>query len=42
MEALNRAGTTFIFSTHDPQVMARASRLVHLRDGRVEAIEDRR
>lgn len=36
MLALNRSkGTTFIFSTHDPRVMARARRLVTLRDGRV-------
>ena len=41
MEALNRAGTTFIFSTHDPQVMARASRLVRLRDGHIESDETR-
>jgi len=36
MEQLNRVhGTTFIFSTHDPQVMARAHRLVWLRDGQI-------
>lgn len=36
MEQLNRThGTTFIFSTHDPQVMARARRVVRLRDGQV-------
>jgi putative ABC transport system ATP-binding protein len=28
-------GTTFLFSTHDPAVMDRADRLVHMRDGRV-------
>jgi putative ABC transport system ATP-binding protein len=39
MEQLNRAhGTTFIFSTHDPQIMERARRLIHLRDGQV--VED--
>ncbi|MGC1676236.1 MAG: ABC transporter ATP-binding protein [Candidatus Binataceae bacterium] len=36
MEHLNRAtGTTFIFSTHDPQVMERAHRLILLRDGKI-------
>ncbi|MDE2982431.1 MAG: ABC transporter ATP-binding protein [Gemmatimonadota bacterium] len=36
MEQLNRDnGTTFVFSTHDPRVMERASRLVRLVDGRV-------
>lgn len=29
-------GMTFVFSTHDARVMAHASRIVHLRDGRVE------
>lgn len=28
-------GITFVFSTHDPMVMARARRVVHLKDGRV-------
>lgn len=38
MQQLNRErGVTFIFSTHDPAVMARASRLVRLRDGRIES-----
>jgi putative ABC transport system ATP-binding protein len=36
MEQLNPAhGTTFVFSIHDPQVMERARRLIHLRDGQV-------
>jgi putative ABC transport system ATP-binding protein len=36
MEQLNRShGTTFVFSTHDPQVMERARRLIRLRDGAV-------
>jgi putative ABC transport system ATP-binding protein len=36
MEEINRRdGTTFIFSTHDPSVMARARRIVRLADGRV-------
>jgi len=38
MERLNREkGLTFIFSTHDPQVMERALRVVRLRDGAVIA-----
>jgi putative ABC transport system ATP-binding protein len=42
MEHLNRAtGTTFIFSTHDPQVMERAHRLIRLRDGQVASDEAR-
>jgi putative ABC transport system ATP-binding protein len=42
MEHMNRVhGTTFVFSTHDPRVMERALRLVHLRDGRVERDERR-
>lgn len=40
MEHLNRTtGTTFIFSTHDPQVMERAHRLIHLRDGQIASDE---
>ncbi len=42
MEHLNRTtGTTFIFSTHDPQVMERAHRLIHLRDGQIASDEIR-
>ena len=42
MEHLNRAtGTTFIFSTHDPQVMERAHRLIRLRDGQIASDETR-
>jgi putative ABC transport system ATP-binding protein len=38
MEEINRRdGTTFIFSTHDPRVMARAHRVLRLADGRLEA-----
>jgi putative ABC transport system ATP-binding protein len=29
------AGTTFLFSTHDPRVVARARRVIHLEDGRL-------
>ena len=42
MERLNRErGATFIFSTHDPRVMERARRVVHMVDGRVERDEAR-
>lgn len=42
MENLNRStGTTFIFSTHDPQVMERAHRLIRLRDGQIASDEAR-
>lgn len=38
MEELNqKKGTTFIFSTHDPKVMARASRTLHMVDGRISS-----
>jgi len=38
MEEINRRdGTTFIFSTHDPRIMARAERVVRLADGRIAA-----
>ena len=30
-----KLGTTFIFSTHDPQVMKYARRLIEIRDGKV-------
>jgi len=42
MQSMNeKHGTTFIFSTHDPMVMERATRLVRLRDGLVESDERR-
>ncbi len=42
MERLNREhGTTFLFSTHDPRVMARARRLITLVDGRITDDERR-
>ncbi len=42
MQRLNEEhGTTFVFSTHDPLVMDHATRLVRLRDGRVESDERR-
>ncbi len=40
MERMNREkGITFLFSTHDPQVMERARRLIRLHDGAVIADE---
>ncbi len=40
MEKLNQEhDTTFLFSTHDPRVMKRAKRIIHLLDGRVEKDE---
>jgi putative ABC transport system ATP-binding protein len=42
MERLNASrGVTFLFSTHDPRVMRRARRIVHLVDGRIEREEIR-
>ncbi|HCH65793.1 MAG TPA: macrolide ABC transporter ATP-binding protein [Deltaproteobacteria bacterium] len=36
MRALNEErGVTFLFSTHDPMVIERARRVVHMKDGRV-------
>src|ERR1700690_3418541 len=36
MEQLNRDhGTTFVYATHDPQVMERARRLIRLHDGQI-------
>ena len=38
MKTINKThGTTFIFSTHDPQVMSQATRIVRLKDGMVVA-----
>jgi putative ABC transport system ATP-binding protein len=40
MRDLNRKdGTTFVFSTHDPKVMAHASAIVRIADGRVAGRE---
>ncbi len=40
MEKLNReTGVTFIFSTHDPRVMNRARRILHLVDGKLDRDE---
>ena len=41
MRELNQTErTTFIFSTHDARVMAHASRIVRIADGRVSAVEE--
>jgi putative ABC transport system ATP-binding protein len=38
MERLNHErAVTFVFSTHDPRVMERAHRLIHLVDGTIES-----
>lgn len=43
MQQLNQGyGGTFLFSTHDRRVMDRASRLIRLRDGKIERDEVRR
>ncbi|MCZ6484928.1 MAG: ABC transporter ATP-binding protein [Acidobacteria bacterium] len=40
LEKLNQEhATTFLFSTHDPRVMKRARRIIHLVDGHVERDE---
>ncbi len=40
LEALNRAGRTIIMVTHEPDVAARAHRIVRLRDGRIADISN--
>jgi len=36
MERLNKQeGVTFVFSTHDPRIMAKARRIITLEDGKV-------
>jgi putative ABC transport system ATP-binding protein len=38
MQSINKSrGTTFIFSSHDHEIMERAGRVIRLRDGKVEA-----
>ena len=39
LEMNQTRGATFLFSTHDPRVMKRARRIVHLSDGRIEREE---
>jgi putative ABC transport system ATP-binding protein len=42
MKEMNaRQGTTFVFSTHDPKVMAHATALVRIEDGLLAGREDR-
>jgi putative ABC transport system ATP-binding protein len=42
MEGLNRQeGVTFIFSTHDPRIIAKARRVITLEDGKVVKDEER-
>lgn len=42
MRSLNEEfGTTFLFSTHDPVVIERAQRVIHLLDGQVATVESR-
>ena len=41
LEALNRAGRTIVMVTHEPDIAARAHRIVHLRDGRIETVSDK-
>jgi putative ABC transport system ATP-binding protein len=42
MEELNRdQGTTFVFATHDPQVMEHSRRRIRLVDGKIVADEKR-
>jgi putative ABC transport system ATP-binding protein len=38
-EMNHRDGTTFIFSTHDPRVMAHANAIIRIEDGRIAARE---
>lgn len=33
---LNKEGTTFVFSTHDPEIMKHATRVVRLHDGKIK------
>ena len=36
MEHINeKEGITFVFSTHDPRIMAKAHRIITLEDGRI-------
>lgn len=39
LDVLHTGGTTVVFSTRDPQIAARAHRVVHLVDGRIEDTE---
>jgi putative ABC transport system ATP-binding protein len=40
MERLNKQeGVTFVFSTHDPRIMAKAKRIITLEDGKIKSDE---
>jgi putative ABC transport system ATP-binding protein len=39
---LKAQGLTMIMVTHDPEIAARADRIIHLRDGSIQAIETKR
>ena len=39
---LKAQGLTVIMVTHDPEIAARADRIIHLRDGSIQNIETRR
>ena len=36
LESLNRAGKTIIMVTHEPDIAARAHRIIRMRDGLIE------
>ncbi|MFM7292924.1 MAG: ABC transporter ATP-binding protein [Planctomycetia bacterium] len=40
LAALNRAGRTIVLVTHEPDITARARRVVRLRDGRIESVTE--
>jgi len=42
LETLQGGGMTIVIVTHNPKVAARAERILTLRDGEVESIEDNR
>lgn len=40
LDELNAQGVTLIVVTHDPKVAARAARVIHMLDGKIERIEE--
>ncbi len=42
LRSLNEQGKTIVMVTHEPDIAAWADRSVHMRDGRVEKVEERR